>query len=124
MNTFEIIELLAQKPKEEIKYSLLILMLKGKIDFIDINAAYVDCLERQNEDKLNQLIESETCVLESFHCKKSNKKDYDMKHTQRCLYLLNQSKRFQMQTLNEKYEYNEEKAKEYSWYEQNKKRRI
>lgn len=124
MNTFELIELLAQKPKEEIKYSLLILMLKGKIDFIDINAAYVDCLERQNDDKLNKLVEAETCILESFHCKKSNKKDYDMKHTQRCLYLLNQSKRFQMQTLNEKYEYNEEKAKEYSWYERNKKSRL
>lgn len=62
-----------------------------------------------------ELIEAETCVLESFHYKKGTKREYDIKHTQRCLYLLNKSKRFQLNDLNEKYGYNEEEAKQYSW---------
>lgn len=121
MNTFELINELSKKPKQEIQYALLSLMLQGKLDFIDLNEAYVKSLNMIKEDRLNQLVEAETCVLESFMCKKGNKQERDMKHTQRCLYLLNQSKRFNMDDLNKKYAYNEEKAKEYSWYEQNKK---
>lgn len=34
MNTFELIEELSNKPKAEIKYALLALMLKDKIDFL------------------------------------------------------------------------------------------
>lgn len=124
MNTFELIEELSNKPNEEIKYALLALMLKDKIDFIDLNASYVEYLNSIKEDRLNQLIEAETCVIESFHCKKNNKNEYDIKHTQRCLYLLNQSKRFKMDKLNEKYGYNEEEAKKYSWYERNKESRL
>lgn len=124
MGTFELIEELLNKPKEEIKYALLALMLKGKIDFLDLNATYIRCLNLENEDKLNKLIEAETCVLESFHHKKGTKKDYDIKHTQRCLYLLNKSKRFQLNDLNEKYGYNEEEAKQYSFYERNKEIRL
>lgn len=120
MNTFELIEELSNKPKEEIRYALLALMLKDKIDFIDLNYSYVEYLNSIKEDRLNQLIEAETCVIESFHRKKSNKNECDIKHTQRCLYLLNQSKRFQMDELNEKYGYNEEEARKYSWYERNK----
>lgn len=120
MNTFELIEELSNKPNEEIKYALLALMLKDKIDFIDLNASYVEYLNSIKEDRLNQLIEAETCVLESFIDKIGGKKENDIKHTQRCLYLLNQSKRFQMDKLNEKYGYNEEEAKKYSWYERNK----
>lgn len=120
MNTLELIDELSKKPKEEIKYALLSLMLKDKIDFVDLNASYVEYLNLIKEDRLNQLIEAETCVVESFHRKKGNKNEDDMKHTQRCLYLLNQSNRFQMGKLNEKYGYNEEEAKKYSWYEWNK----
>lgn len=120
MNTFELIEELSNKPKEEIRYALLALMMKDKIDFIDLNASYVQYLNAIKEDRLNQIIEAETCVLESFHRKKGNKNEYDVKHTQRCLYLLNQSNRFQINGLNEKYGYNEEEAKKYSWYEWNK----
>lgn len=59
-------------------------------------------------------------VVESFHHKKGNKEEYDKKHTQRCLYLLNKSKRFNMSNLSEKYEYDEEFGKKMSWYERNK----
>lgn len=120
MKTFELLEELSKKPKQEIKYGLLALMLKHKIDFIDLNACYVEYLNAIKEDRLNQLIEAETCVLESFHYKKGNKKEYDKKHTQRCLYLLNQSKRFNMSNLNKKYDYEEIFGKQMSWYERNK----
>lgn len=120
MNTFELLEELSKKPKQEIKYGLLALMLKHKIDFIDLNACYVEYLNAIKEDRLNQLIEAETCVLESFHHKKGNKKEYDKKHTQRCLYLLNQSKRSNMSNLNKKYDYEEIFGKQMSWYERNK----
>lgn len=120
MDTFALIKELSKKSKEEIKYSLLALMLDSKIDFLDLNEAYIKYLNLIKEDRLNQLIEAETCVLESFHYKKGIKDEDDIKHTQRCLYLLNKSKRFQMNKLNEKYKYNEEEAKKYSWYERNK----
>lgn len=124
MDTFELIKQLSGKSKEEIKYALLALMLRDKIDFVDLNESYVAYLKFINEDRLNQLIEAESCVLESFHRKKWTKKEYDIKHTQRCLYLLNKSKRFQLNDLNEKYRYNEEVAKKYSWYELNKENKL
>lgn len=120
METFELLEKLIEKPKHEIKYALLALMLKDKIDFIDLNACYVEYLNRVKEDRLNQLIETEMCVIESFHHKKGNKDEGDRKHTQRCLYLLNQSRRFNMGKLNEKYDYDEHFGKQMSWYERNK----
>lgn len=124
MNTIELIEELSNKSREEIRYALLILMLKDKIDFIDLNASYVEYLNSIKEDRLNQLIEAETCMLESFLHKKGTKRESDKKHTQRCLYLLNQSKWFQLNDPNEKYGYNEEEAKQYSWYEQNKESKL
>ena len=124
MDTFELLEELSKKPKQEIKYGLLALMLKDKIDFIDLNACYVEYLNRIKEDRLNQLIEAESCVLESFYRNKGNKREYDKKHTQRCLYLLNQSRRFNMSNLNKKYEYDEEFGKKMSWYERNKENEL
>lgn len=120
MDTFELLEELSKKTKYEIKYALVSLMLAGKIDFLDVNSAYIDSLKAINENNFNKLFEAESCVLESFHHKKGNKREYDKKHTQRCLYLLNQSNRFNMADLNEKYEYDEEFGKKMSWYERNK----
>lgn len=124
MNTFELLEELSKKPKQEIKYGLLALMLKDKIYFIDLNACYVEYLNSIKEDRLNQLIEAESCVLESFYRNKGNKREYDKKHTQRCLYLLNQSNSFNMADLNEKYEYDEEFGKKMSIYERNKEGKL
>lgn len=124
METFELLEKLSEKSKQEIEFALTVLMLKEKIDFINVSNAYVACLEQIKEDRLNQIIEAETCVLESFHHKKDNKKENDRKHTQRCLYLLNQSKRFNMSNLNEKYEYDEQFGKQMSWYERNKDNKL
>lgn len=122
LTTFELIDKLIKKPKEEILYSLFMLMCKDKLNWDDLNKAYVKYLEATKNDMTNQLIEAETCVMESFHDKKTKdkKKETDYKHTQRCLYLLNQSKRFNMDKTNEKYEYNEDFARTMSWYEMNK----
>lgn len=127
MDTFQLIEELLTKPKAEIQYGLLTMLLEGKVDFIELSNQYVNCLKIQNEDNENKLIEAETCVIESFLDKKvknaeSDKSKYknNYKHTQRCLYLLNQSKRYNMGSLNEKYSYNEDEGKGCSWYERNK----
>lgn len=124
MSTFELLEELSKKTKYELKYALVSLMLAGKIDFLDVNSAYIDSLKEINENSFNKLFEAESCVLESFYRKKGNKREYDKKHTQRCLYLLNQSKRFNMSKLNEKYEYDEEFGKKMSVYERNKKNKL
>lgn len=121
LTTFELVEELIKKSKEEIQYALLRFMVNGKLDFIELNKSYVEYLELDVKDKMNQLIEAEACIAESFHNKKTKDKSknrgVDYKHTQRCLYLLNQSKRFNMDKLNEKYEYDYEYAKSMSWYE-------
>lgn len=124
MNTYELLKELSEKPKQEIEFALTSLMLQNKINYVSVSNSYVNYLNTINEDRLNQLIEAETCVLESFHHKKDNKKENDRKHTQRCLYLLNQSKRFNMSNLNEKYEYDEQFGKQMSWYERNKDNKL
>lgn len=124
MNTFELLEELSKKTKYELKYALVSLMLAGKIDFLDVNSAYIDSLKEINENSFNKIFEAESCVLESFHRKKGNKREYDKKHTQRCLYLLNQSNSFNMADLNEKYEYDEEFGKKMSIYERNKGNKL
>ena len=125
MQTFELIEELVKKPKEEILYALFKMMVSDKLSFDDLNRAYVKYLKAKKEDLYHQLFEAETCVIESFYNKKTKDKNkckgIDYNHTQHCLYLLNQSKRFQMNKLNEKYEYDEEYAKTMSMYEMNKK---
>lgn len=111
METFGLLEKLSEKSKQEIEFALTVLMLKEKIDFVNVSNAYVSCLEQIKEDRLNQIIEDETCVLESFMHKKYNKNEDNRKHKKRCLYFLNQSRRFNMGKMNEKYEYDEELGK-------------
>lgn len=129
MTILELFDELLKYPKEEINYALFYLLLKEKIDFVQLSEMYVKSLEKINEDKENKLIEAETIIMESFHDKpvKSEEKDKsrgksNYKHTQRSLYFLNMNKRFNMKSMNEEYSYDEEKAKELSWYERNKKR--
>lgn len=124
LTTFELTNQLIEKPKEEILYALFMLMCKDKLSWDDLNKAYVKYLEAKKKDMTNQLIEAEMCVIESFHDKKTKDKSKGRyyNHTQRCMYLLNQSKRFQMDKLNKKYEYDEEFAKTMSWYEREKER--
>lgn len=119
MDTLELLNELSKKDKEEIQYALLTLMTSRKIDFITLNNAYVSFLERTKEDSLNQLIEAETCVLESL-IYKNNKNESNKNSIQRRLFLLNQSKRFNMAEMNKKLQYDENMGKELSWYYRNK----
>lgn len=129
MNAFELLDELLKKSDIEIDYALLCLLRKKKIDFIRLSNLYTQYLEESFDDCLNQLVEAETCVMESFIDKKfvsdspnelKGDKLSNYQHTQRSLYLLNQSKRFNMESLNNKFRYNEDIGKQMSCYERNK----
>ena len=109
---------------ETIKQLFFLLLCEKKVSFKELSESYVEALEFDNTDKLKQLIEAETCVLENIVC--SNKpKDKTHKNTiQRSLYLLNKSNRFQMEKLNEKFAYDEKEAKKLSWYERDKNNEL
>lgn len=107
--------LLLQKPKYELNNALVGLMTHDKIDFIDVSNAYTKALKYKAEKQESELIESETCALLSLMNNiKSGKSEQDEKARQWILYLLNKSKRFNMDDLNKKYSYNENIGKELS----------
>lgn len=114
MNTFELLEQLSKKPKNEIEYGLLVLMMQDRIDFLSVQQSYIHYLEQLKERNLCQQIEAETCVMESIMYSRKPKNEQEEISVQRRLYLLNQSKRFQMNRLNEKFNYDEERAKTYN----------
>ena len=132
--TLAIIEELSKQPKDEINYSIYILLLRKVIDYPTISKLYVNTLEKINQDSTNFIVEGETCILEhlinlEYGEKGKKKRNFDygrfgetLKNTiQRSLCFLNRFKRFNnMDSLNEKFHYNEEEAKKLSWYESNK----
>ena len=109
---------------ETIRHLFFLLLCEKKVSFKELSESYVEALEVDNTDKLNQLIEAETCVLENIVCSNKPKNKTHQNAIQRSLYLLNKSKRFQMKDLNEKFGYDEEKAKKLSWYERDKNKEI
>ena len=122
MDIIQLKEELSKKSPEEIQFLLQILLIEGKLSFTALTSAYVTYLEHVKEDNENKLIEAETCVLESFLYNKDDNDESSHKSALRALYLLNQSKRFNgLDKWNKKYKYNEEEAKQLSWYERNKK---
>ena len=122
MNTFELLNELLKKTNEEIDYVILELMIKGKLDSHKIFDLYMKCIEHNNNDLKNRLTESNTSILDlilNLVMPKSKKKstvDLANKAIHRGLYNLNTSGQFNMQSLNEKYNYNEEVDKKLSWY--------
>ena len=112
-----------KKLTPEVKQSLILSLLKDKIiSFKDISESYVKTLENENDDKLMQLMESESCILEHMiNAQYRTKKDEKEKTYQRSLYLLNKSNRFNMEEINKHFDYDENKAKEFSCYERAKK---
>ena len=105
---------------ETIKQLFFLLLREKKVSFKELSESYVEALEFDNTDKLKQLIEAETCVLENIVCSNKPKNQTHQNAIQRSLYLLNKSKRFQMEELNKKFGYDEKKAKKLSWYERDK----
>lgn len=109
---------------DNIRYLFFLLLCEKKVSFKELSESYVEALEVDNTDKLKQLIEAETCVLENIICSNKPKNQTHQNAIQRSLYLLNKSKRFQMQDLNKKFGYDEEKAKKLSWYERDKNNEL
>ena len=113
--------------REQVIFDLLV---TNELDYASLSKKYVEALEVQKKDANNLLYEAECCVLEHVHDKKyspSGREKKEIKlgkeendHVQRSLYLLNKSGHFQMEKTNEIFGYDEEKAKELSWYERNK----
>ena len=83
----------------------------------------------QNNDLKDRLTESNTSILElilNLVTPKSKKKsvvDLANKAIHRGLYNLNTSRQFNMQSLNEKFNYNEDEDKKLSWYWRSKNER-
>lgn len=127
MSPKELLVELSKYPKEVVNCALVELMAEGVMDFNTVSRAYVHYLEEKERDTHSRLVEAETCVMESFYDKKTvdktKHKGIDYTHTQRCLHLLNSSKIFRMDILNEKYKYNEEDGRNASDYEQTRERR-
>ena len=122
MDILQLKDELSKKSPEEIQILIQMLLIERKFSFTNLTKAYVTYLEHVKEDNENKLIEAETCVLESFLYNKDDNSEASHKSALRALYLLNKSKRFNgLDAYNKKYEYNEEEAKQLSWYEQNKK---
>lgn len=109
---------------DNIRYLFFLLLCEKKVSFKELSESYVEALEFDNTDKLKQLIEAETCVLENIVCSNKPKNQTHKNAIQRSLYLLNKSKRFQMEDLNERFGYDEEEAKKLSWYERDKNNEL
>ncbi len=122
MDTFELLNELLKKTNEEIDYVVLELMINGKLDSHRVFDAYMKCIEHNNNDLKDRLMESNTSILDlilNLDMPKSKKKyvvDLANKAIHRGLYNINTSKQFNMQSLNEKYNYNEDEDKKLSWY--------
>ena len=105
METFELLQKLSEKSKEEIQYGLLFLMMKGKLDFIDFSNSYIKYLQILHDDEQNKLIESNSCVFESLVYDKIKTSKSAQDSIQRRLYLLNQSNGFNMDKTNKRFKY-------------------
>ena len=119
----EEIKKLSKDAQSELLYWL---FLDGTIDYVEASKKYVLALEEQKRDKQNQIIEAETIICEEMidrepgHRKTKSYREWLENHIQRALYFLNMGKRMNMAEMNKTFGYDEEKAKELSWYERNK----
>lgn len=122
MNTFELLNELLKKSNEEVDYAILELMINGKLDSHRMFDLYMKCIEHNNNDLKDRLTESNTSILdlilnlEKPKSKKRSTVELADKAIRRGLYNLNSSRLFNMQSLNEKYNYNEDEDKKLSWY--------
>ncbi len=128
-DTFTLLNKLLTKSNEEIDAAVLTLMIKGKLDSHRVFDAYMKSIEYNNKDLNDRLTESNTNILDLIlnleKPKSREKEDAIMadKAIHRGLYNLNTSRKFNMQSLNEKFNYNEDEDKKLSWYWRNKNER-
>jgi len=122
IDVFELLDELLKKSPEEIDHAILQLMLRGKLDSHKVMDLYMKAIETKNNDFKDKLIESNTTILDLMinlqppKSKKKNVIDGADKAIHRGLYNLNQSKQFNMQSMNDKYNYDELKDRNLSWY--------
>ena len=124
MNVFELLNKLLECRTEEINYAILQLMIQKKLDSHRVFDLYMQAIEHERDDSHERLCESNMTIadllinLKSPNLKKSSSTTATIVHNaiHRALYNLNVSKQFNMQRLNEKHEYDEEKDKHLSWY--------
>lgn len=101
-------------------------MVEGKLDSHKVFNLYMKCIEYKNSDLKDRLTESNTSIIDLIHnlvmpkSKKKSTVELASKAIHRGLYNLNSSRLFNMQSLNEKYNYNEDEDKKLSWYWRNK----
>ena len=116
MDTFEIFDELLKKPNDEVEWAILALMIKKKLDSHKVFDLYMKAIEYDKDDLKDRLIESNTSIFEMLLISVKSRAEHSVKAIHRALYNLNQSNQFNMQTLNEKYKYNEDEDKKLSWY--------
>ena len=115
MTTFELIEALSKRSKEEIEFAFCQLMKNSRIDFLSVQSAYVRYLEALKDRNSRRLVEAEVCIMESFIYDRIPVKNERAENSiQRRLYFLNTGGHFRMDELNEKYNYDEKRAKCYN----------
>lgn len=123
LNTLQLMEQLMKKSHEEVEYVILHLMLNenknNRIDSHKILDLYMKSIEIENEDRADRLIEANSCILDLLlNFKKETKNNSKSIH--RALHDLNESNKFNMNKLNEKYGYDKDVDKNLSWYEREK----
>lgn len=123
LNTYQLMEQLMKKPHNEVEYVILHLMLnkdkKNRISAHKILDLYMKSIEIENEDRKDRLAESNSCILDLLlNFKKETNENSKSIH--RALHDLNESRAFNMHSLNEKFGYDKEKDKNLSWYEREK----
>lgn len=123
MEISEILEELSSKPKTEIQNALVELMLAEKIDFTEVNKAYVECLKYKKDDNRSVVAEAGTCIMDSLFIAQQKKKLTTSENNivQRNLYFLNNLYRgFNMAQINKDFNYiGDDEAKKLSWYAKN-----
>lgn len=122
MDILQLKEELLKHDSEELNFLIYLLLIEKKLSYTALTNSYIQYLEWKENDNQDKLIEAETCVLESFLYNRDDDDESSHKSNLRALYLLNKSKRFNgLDDWNKKYGYNEEEAKQLSWYERNKR---
>lgn len=114
--TLKLLDQLSKLPKEDIEYAMTLLLTQNKLDFVTINSAYVKYLELKDKDNKLKLADANTCTMALLNEVNKKKSQHNYTAIHWALYNLNESKQFQMTTLNEKFGYNPEKDCEYSFY--------
>jgi len=113
-DALELFEQLSKKAKPEIEHVLYKLLIINKIDFLSVQNAYIKYLECLKRVNLAHIKEAEVCLVESLTYDRIPNNTRAEKSVQRRLYYLNYGRRVQMQSLNKKFNYDEERAKIYS----------